>query len=198
MNIGLTGGIATGKSSVSRYLVSLGAILIDADQIAREVMLPGHPVLAAVIERFGQAVLNEDGTLHRKKLGEIVFGNSAELKALNDITHPAIRQEMRERMRMFEQEQPDKLVVSDIPLLYESGLSEQFEQVMVVYVPAEIQLKRLMERDGISESDALSRLNAQMDIEEKKRRADIVIDNSGTMEETKAQILKFWHDKGLS
>ncbi|GAK38726.1 dephospho-CoA kinase [Paenibacillus urinalis] len=198
MNIGLTGGIATGKSSVSRYLVSLGAILIDADQIAREVMLPGHPVLAAVIERFGQAVLNEDGTLHRKKLGEIVFGNSAELKALNDITHPAIRQEMRERMRMFEQEQPDKLVVSDIPLLYESGLSEQFEQVMVVYVPAEIQLKRLMERDGISESDAISRLNAQMDIEEKKRRADIVIDNSGTMEETKAQILKFWHDKGLS
>lgn len=198
MNIGLTGGIATGKSSVSRYLVSIGAILIDADQIAREVMLPGHPVLAAVIERFGQAVLNEDGTLHRKKLGEIVFGNSAELKALNDITHPAIRQEMRERMRMFEQEQPDKLVVSDIPLLYESGLSEQFEQVMVVYVPAEIQLKRLMERDGISESDALSRLNAQMDIEEKKRRADIVIDNSGTMEETKAQILKFWHDKGLS
>ncbi|MFD2699888.1 dephospho-CoA kinase [Paenibacillus shunpengii] len=198
MNIGLTGGIATGKSSVSRYLVSLGAILIDADQIAREVMLPGHPVLAAVIERFGQAVLNEDGTLHRKKLGEIVFGNSAELKALNDITHPAIRLEMQERMRMFEQEQPDKLVVSDIPLLYESGLSEQFEQVMVVYVPAEIQLKRLMERDGISEADALSRLNAQMDIEEKKRRADIVIDNSGTMEETKAQIIKFWHDKGLS
>ncbi|SFS44815.1 dephospho-CoA kinase [Paenibacillus sp. 453mf] len=198
MNIGLTGGIATGKSSVSRYLVSLGAILIDADQIAREVMLPGHPVLAAVIERFGQAVLNEDGTLHRKKLGEIVFGNSAELKALNDITHPAIRQEMRERMRMFEQEQPDKLVVSDIPLLYESGLSEQFEQVMVVYVPAEVQLKRLMERDGISKEDALSRLNAQMDIEEKKRRADIVIDNSGSMEETKAQILKFWHDKGLS
>ncbi|MCM3127277.1 dephospho-CoA kinase [Paenibacillus provencensis] len=198
MNIGLTGGIATGKSSVSRYLVSLGAILIDADQIAREVMLPGHPVLAAVIERFGQAVLNEDGTLHRKKLGEIVFGNSAELKALNDITHPAIRQEMRERMRMFEQEQPDKLVVSDIPLLYESRLSEQFEQVMVVYVPAEVQLKRLMERDGISKEDALSRLNAQMDIEEKKRRADIVIDNSGSMEETKAQILKFWHDKGLS
>lgn len=198
MNIGLTGGIATGKSSVSRYLVSLGAILIDADQIAREVMLPGHPVLAAVIERFGQAVLNEDGTLHRKKLGEIVFGNAAELKALNDITHPAIRLQMQERMRMFEQEQPDKLVVSDIPLLYESGLSEQFEQVMVVYVPAEIQLKRLMERDGISEADALSRLNAQMDIEEKKRRADIVIDNSGTMEETKAQIIKFWHDKGLS
>ncbi|MEK5060403.1 dephospho-CoA kinase [Paenibacillus sp. FSL H7-0326] len=198
MNIGLTGGIATGKSSVSRYLVSLGAILIDADQIAREVMLPGHPVLAAVIERFGQAVLNEDGTLHRKKLGEIVFGNAAELKALNDITHPAIRLEMQERMRMFEQEQPDKLVVSDIPLLYESGLSEQFDQVMVVYVPAEIQLKRLMERDGISEADALSRLNAQMDIEEKKRRADIVIDNSGTVEETKAQIIKFWHDKGLS
>lgn len=99
---------------------------------------------------------------------------------------------------MFEQEQPDKLVVSDIPLLYESGLSEQFDQVMVVYVPAEIQLKRLMERDGISEADALSRLNAQMDIEEKKRRADIVIDNSGTVEETKAQIIKFWHDKGLS
>ncbi|MCM3783184.1 dephospho-CoA kinase [Neobacillus mesonae] len=198
MNIGLTGGIATGKSSVSRYLVSLGAILIDADQIAREVMLPGHPVLSAVKERFGQAVLNEDGTLHRKKLGEIVFNSPADLQALNEITHPAIRKEMKERMLKYEQDEPERLVVSDIPLLYESGLSEQFEQVMVVYVPVHIQLKRLMERDAISEKQALSRLKAQMDIEEKKRRADIVIDNSGDFEDTKAQILKFWHDKGLS
>ncbi|WP_211749801.1 dephospho-CoA kinase [Paenibacillus sp. Marseille-Q4541] len=198
MNIGLTGGIASGKSSVSEFLVSLGAILIDADKIAREVMLPGHPVLAAVARQFGQAVLLEDGALNRKKLGEIVFNHPEQLQALNDITHPAIRQEMRDRKHTYEEQFPDRLVVSDIPLLYESGLENEFEQIMLVYVPRAVQLDRLMKRDGMDEHQASRRLEAQMDIEEKKQRADIIIDNSRDFEETKKQILVYWHRAGLS
>ncbi|MBD7966986.1 dephospho-CoA kinase [Paenibacillus gallinarum] len=198
MNIGLTGGIASGKSSVSKLLVSLGAILIDADQIAREVMLPGHPVLAAVAKQFGQVVLLEDGSLNRKKLGELVFNHPDQLQALNQITHPAIRQEMRDRKHKFEVQFPGRLIVSDIPLLYESGLEDGYEQIMLVYVPRKIQLERLMKRDGLDKDQAIRRLEAQMDIEEKKQKADIIIDNSGDFEDTKKQILAFWRDAGLS
>ncbi|MCM3131614.1 dephospho-CoA kinase [Paenibacillus polysaccharolyticus] len=197
MNIGLTGGIATGKSSVSAYLASKGALLIDADVIAREVMLPGHPVLAAAVQRFGQAILNEDGTLNRKKLGSIVFQHPEERKALEAITHPAIRKEMRERTAAYELKHPDKLVVSDIPLLYESGLEEGFSEVMVVYVPRAVQLERLMNRDQMTQADAEARIAAQMDIERKKERADIVIDNSGSWAQTEKQLELFLTHKGL-
>ncbi|WP_308722102.1 dephospho-CoA kinase [Paenibacillus polysaccharolyticus] len=197
MNIGLTGGIATGKSSVSAYLASKGALLIDADVIAREVMLPGHPVLAAAVQRFGQAILNEDGTLDRKKLGSIVFQQPEERKALEAITHPAIRKEMRERAAAYELKHPDKLVVSDIPLLYESGLEEGFTEVMVVYVPRAVQLERLMNRDQMTQADAEARIAAQMDIERKKERADIVIDNSGSWAQTEKQLELFLTHKGL-
>lgn len=197
MNIGLTGGIATGKSSVSAYLASKGALLIDADVIAREVMLPGHPVLAAAVQRFGQAILNEDGTLDRKKLGSIVFEHPEERKALEAITHPAIRKEMRERAAAYELNHPDKLVVSDIPLLYESGLEEGFTEVMVVYVPRAVQLERLMNRDQMTQADAEARIAAQMDIERKKERADIVIDNSGSWAQTEKQLESFLTHKGL-
>ncbi|UPK45862.1 dephospho-CoA kinase [Paenibacillus pabuli] len=197
MNIGLTGGIATGKSSVSAFLASKGALLIDADVIAREVMLPGHPVLAAAVQRFGQAILNEDGTLDRKKLGSIVFKNPEERKALEAITHPAIRKEMRERAAEYEHKHPEKLVVSDIPLLYESGLEDGFEEVMVVYIPRSVQRERLMNRDGMTAEQADARIDLQMDIEDKKQRADIVIDNSGLWSETEQQIISFLHRKGL-
>ncbi|GGH57963.1 dephospho-CoA kinase [Paenibacillus silvae] len=197
MNIGLTGGIATGKSSVSAYLASKGALLIDADVIAREVMMPGHPVLAAAVQRFGQAILNADGTLDRKKLGSIVFQHPEERKALEAITHPAIRKEMRERAAAYEMQYPDKLVVSDIPLLYESGLEDGFEEIMVVYVPREVQLERLMSRDQMTLADAEARIAAQMDIERKKERANIVIDNSGSWAQTEKQLQAFLTRKGL-
>ncbi|WP_434751944.1 dephospho-CoA kinase [Paenibacillus amylolyticus] len=197
MNIGLTGGIATGKSSVSAYLASKGALLIDADVIAREVMLPGHPVLAAAVQRFGQAILNEDGTLDRKKLGSIVFHHPEERKALEAITHPAIRKEMRDRATAYELNHPDKLVVSDIPLLYESGLEDGFAEIMVVYVPRAVQLERLMSRDQMNRADAEARIAAQMDIERKKERADIVIDNSGSWTQTEQQLQSFLTHKGL-
>lgn len=197
MNIGLTGGIATGKSTVSRLLAERGAAIIDADVIAREIMEPGHPVLAAVSERFGPGVLHPDGTLNRKKLGEIVFSNPEERKALEALTHPAIRTEMKRRLEELEAADPNRLVVADIPLLYESGLDPLYDRIMVVYVPREVQLTRLMLRDGLSKEAAEQRLNAQMDIEIKKERADILIDNSGELEETKRQIDDFWRDQGL-
>ncbi|MFC5702336.1 dephospho-CoA kinase [Cohnella faecalis] len=198
MNIGLTGGIATGKSTVAGLLVERGALLIDLDRIAREIVEPGQPSLALIAERFGHAVLNEDGTLNRRKLGEIVFSDPTERKALEAITHPAIRAIMKERLAQYERETPDKLVVVDVPLLYESQLASYFERVMVVYVPRGEQLARLMKRDNLSIEEAERRLNAQMNIEDKKIRADVVIDNGGAPEETAAQIDRFWREAGLA
>jgi dephospho-CoA kinase len=195
--IGLTGGIATGKSTVSAMLAELGAAVVDADQVAREVVLPGEPALRQVAETFGQAVLNEDGTLNRKKLGEIVFADEMKRKALEAILHPAIRQVMNDRIDRLERENPGRLVVADIPLLYETGLDARYPEVLVVYVPPDVQLERLMKRDGLTEAKARERLNAQLPIDEKKKRADWVIDNSGTLEETRRQVLDFWRKKVL-
>lgn len=198
MNIGLTGGIACGKSTVSAMLVSRGALLVDADQIARDVVQPGSPVLEQVAAHFGQAVIQEDGSLHRKKLGEIVFGNTEARKQLEHILHPPIRKMIRDQMEAYENQFPDKLVVVDIPLLFESDLSFMFSEVMVVYVPPHIQVERLMRRDNLTESAANNRINAQMSIEEKRKLADIVIDNSGTREDTLSSVERFWLGKGLS
>ncbi|MBB6732663.1 dephospho-CoA kinase [Cohnella zeiphila] len=197
MNIGLTGGIATGKSTVSRLFTERGAALVDLDVIAREIVEPGQAPLSQIAERFGQAVLQEDGTLNRRKLGEIVFADENERRALEAITHPAIRTRMRARMDALQNERPDRLVVVDVPLLFESSLQSYFEQVVVVYVPRTVQLERLMKRDGLSREDAERRLAAQMDIEEKKRLADRVIDNSFGVERTAEQIDLLLRDKGL-
>lgn len=196
MNIGLTGGIATGKSTVANLLTKRGAVLIDLDLIAREVVEPGQPALARVAERFGQAVLREDGTLNRKKLGSIVFADAAQRQALEAILHPAIRAVMKERMALHEGRHPDQLVVVDVPLLFESKLESYFEQIMLVYVPREEQLQRLMKRDALSKEDAEKRLAAQMSIEDKKALADIVIDNGADLASTEAQIDRWWLDRG--
>ncbi|WP_127582875.1 dephospho-CoA kinase [Paenibacillus koleovorans] len=197
MNIGLTGGIACGKSTVSAMLVERGANLVDADRIAREVVEPGSPVLVQVAERFGREVLLEDGSLHRKRLGELIFGDEKARKDLEALLHPPIRARMRERMAAFEREQPDKLVVVDVPLLYESDLAHMFEHVLLVYIPEPLQLERLMQRDGISEEQARKRIAAQMPIEDKRALADFVIDNSGTIAQTALQVDKFWQERGL-
>ncbi|CAM3882003.1 dephospho-CoA kinase [Cohnella lubricantis] len=198
MNIGLTGGIAAGKSTVSRMLTDRGAALVDLDQIAREVVSPGQEPLRLIAERFGPAVLSADGTLNRAKLGEIVFSDDAERKALEAITHPAIRARMLQLMEAFQRERPEQLVVVDVPLLFESGLQSYFQQIMVVYVPRFVQLERLMKRSGLAVDEANRRIDAQMDIEEKRRLADIVIDNSGGLEETAEQVERFWRGKGLA
>ncbi|OME74819.1 dephospho-CoA kinase [Paenibacillus odorifer] len=198
MIIGLTGGIASGKSTVSALLVSKGARLVDADVIAREVMLPGHEVLAAAVKHFGSEILSSDGTLNRGKLGDIVFQDPAALQALNNLTHPAIRREIKERMNSMEEEDPKKLTIVDIPLLFESGLENMFHEILVVYVPREVQIARLMERNGLSLEQAEARLNAQMDIEAKRNKADYIIDNSGELAHTEQQVAVLWDRLGLS
>lgn len=197
MNIGLTGGIATGKSTVSAMLVERGAILIDADQIAREVVLPGTPVLFEVAERFGQAVLFENGELNRKRLGEIIFNDEQARRDLGAILHPPIRSIMVERMRSYEEDEPERLVVVDVPLLFESKLEHMFSSVMLVYIPEALQLTRLMERDKLDREQASARLASQMPIDKKRERADIIIDNSSTLQYTEAQIDRFWNGKKL-
>lgn len=198
MIIGLTGGIASGKSTVSALLVNKGARLVDADVIAREVMLPGHKVLAAVVEHFGEDILFPDGTLNRVKLGDIVFNDPEALKALNQLTHPAIRQEIKERMLTMEQEDPGKLILVDIPLLFESRLESLFKEIIVVYVPREVQITRLMERNKLSLEEAEARLKAQMDIELKRSKANYIIDNSGDLAHTEHQVAVLWDRLGLS
>jgi len=199
MKLGLTGGIASGKSTVSAMLVKLGAKLVDADQVAREVVLPGEPALEQVVARFGQAVLNEDGTLNRSKLGSLVFTpDKQNLKDLESILHPAIRARMQERMDTYLKEDPNLLVIADIPLLYETGQAKLYDAVMVVYVPPEMQLKRLMEREGLTEEESSMRIKLQMDIEEKKRLANYVIDNSGSLEDTHRQVGQFWREHEFS
>lgn len=192
MRIGLTGGIACGKSTVSAMLTELGAHLVDADRVAREVVLPGEPALQAVAEKFGQAVLNEDGSLNRPALGSIVFGQADRLRELEAITHPAIRQRMREQMEQAERLEADPVVVADIPLLYETEQQSSYEGVIVVYVPHEVQRERLMNRNGLSADEAERRIGLQMDIERKRSMADWVIDNSGTLEETRKQVQQLW------
>ncbi|MNM00192.1 Dephospho-CoA kinase [compost metagenome] len=188
MIMGLTGGIASGKSTVSALLVSKGARLVDADAIAREIMLPGHEVLASVAEFFGAEVLQPDGTLNRSKLGDIVFRDPEARKTLNGLTHPVIRRITRERMEAFEREDASRLTVVDIPLLYETEQEDLFEKILVVYVPREVQIQRLIARNGLTEEQARARLDSQMDIEVKRAKADYVIDNSGDPAETEKQI----------
>lgn len=198
MIMGLTGGIASGKSTVSALFVAKGAALVDADVIAREVMLPGHPVLAAAVQAFGETILQPDGTLDRARLGEMVFRDPEALQTLNNLTHPAIRTEIKDRMYALDQEDPQRLVIVDIPLLYESQLDNLFDQIIVVYVPRRVQLARLMTRSGMTLEQAENRLKSQMDIELKRRKADYVIDNSGDPGATERQVAGLWDRLGLS
>jgi dephospho-CoA kinase len=198
MNIGLTGGIACGKSTVSRLLASRGAIIIDADLLAREVVKPGAPALAEVVRVFGHDMLHEDGTLNRKQLGKVVFDSEAKRKRLEELLHPAIIQLLQERMAEAERLQPDKLVVADVPLLYEAQMEDMFQEVMVVAASRDVQLERLMQRDKLSGEEAEQRIDAQMPLEWKKEWADTVIDNSGTPEETERQVEQYLRKKGLA
>ncbi|MCR2804296.1 dephospho-CoA kinase [Paenibacillus soyae] len=195
MIIGLTGGIASGKSTVGGMLAGLGAKLVDADAVAREVVLPGEPALEAIASLFGQAVLHPDGTLDRTALGSIVFQDREALAKLEAITHPAIRKRMWDRIHTYEEEEPNGLIIGDVPLLYETGQDKLYEGVLVVYVPAAVQVERLMQRNKMNEDEARRRVSLQMDIEEKRRRAEWVIDNSGTLEETRRQVHDFWQSR---
>ncbi|MEU2433407.1 dephospho-CoA kinase [Streptomyces sp. NPDC007861] len=189
LKVGLTGGIGAGKSEVSRLFVSYGAVLIDADRIAREVVEPGTPGLAAVVEAFGPEILAADGTLDRPKLGSIVFADEARRAELNAIVHPLVGARSAE---LEAAARADAVVVHDVPLLAENGLAALYDLVVVVDASPETQLDRLVRLRGMSESDARARMAAQVTREERRAVADLVIDNDGPLELLEPQVREVW------
>ena len=187
--VGLTGGIGSGKSTISSLLEGKGAIIIDADAIVREVQLPGSPVLTELAEKFGTSVLATDGSLDRQAVANIVFTDPDALKALNAIVHPAVGKEMNRRM--IEQRTTDHVVVLDIPLLTENP-REGLQGKIVVDVPVEVQVERLVKFRGFDESDARARISRQATREQRLATADFVVDNSGELADLQPQIDKLW------
>jgi dephospho-CoA kinase len=184
--LGLTGGIGSGKSMVASMFAQLGADVIDADRLARDVVEPGQPALQEIASTFGRDILLPDGRLDRGKLGRIIFADPVARGTLNAITHPRIRERMDAEIAA-RQSGPGVLIV-DIPLLFENERTDRVETVIVVWVDTETQLRRLVERDELSEHDARQRIAAQMPLDEKRARADVVIDNSGSRENTRRQV----------
>jgi len=199
--IGLTGGIASGKSTVAKMLVEKGACLIDADRLAREVVEPGRPAWRDIVEWLGDAILLPDRNLDRARLAEIVFNDRSKLEKLNRIVHPRVGERFGALTEEIKKRDPDAVVVYDIPLLIEAGMQKIVDLVLLVYVTPEIQASRLQQRDGISRAAAEARIKAQKPLEEKKELADVIIDNSGAEAETARQVDRFWQnlkkEKGL-
>ncbi|MFJ2114136.1 dephospho-CoA kinase [Streptomyces sp. NPDC087850] len=189
LRLGLTGGIGAGKSEVSRLLSGYGAVLIDSDRIAREVVEPGTPGLAAVVAEFGPGVLTGDGALDRPKLGGIVFGAPDRLRALNAIVHPLVRARSAE---LEAGAGPDAIVVHDVPLLVENGMAGLYDLVVIVEAALETRLDRLVRLRGMAEDEARRRMAAQATTEERRAVADVVIDNDGTLEELEPQVRAVW------
>ena len=186
--VGLTGGIATGKSTVSAMFAHLGAKVIDADLLAREVVMPGQPALAEIAAEFGPEVLQGDGHLDRKRLGAIVFADPARRKRLEAITHPAVRARQQRILSVFEEEAFDGIVIWDVALLFETGGHTAMDKVVVAIADPDTELSRLIARDGFPEEEARRRIESQMPLAEKARLADYVIDNSGSRAETERQV----------
>ncbi|MFJ4679314.1 MULTISPECIES: dephospho-CoA kinase [unclassified Kitasatospora] len=189
LRIGLTGGIGAGKSEVSRQLAARGAVIVDSDVIAREVVAPGTPGLAAVAAEFGPGVLLPDGALDRPALGRIVFADPARLAKLNAIVHPLVRARSAE---LESAAGPDAIVVHDVPLLAENGLAPLYDLVVVIDVPDGERLRRLVELRGMAEDEARSRMAAQAGREERLAVADLVLDNSGGLEQLTARVEELW------
>ena len=196
MIIGLTGSIASGKSTVSEMLQEKGFPIVDADKIARLVVEPGTSVIKEIGEHFGNDILNEDGSLNREKLGERIFKNAEDREKLNSIIHPAIRNEMI-RQKDHWISKGANTVIMDIPLLFESKLQSFVEKIIVVSVTPEIQKERLIDRNNLSEQEAVDRINSQLPMVEKEAGSDAVIDNNGTIEETNLQVESIIEKWGL-
>jgi len=186
--IGLTGGIASGKNLVAGVLVSCGAFVIEADQISRELTKPGTPVLTRLAREFGPEILNSSGSLNREKLGKIAFSSPEQLEALTKLTHPSIITEIRKRISRV----PASVTVLMAPLLLEAGLQGLVDEVWVVSLDSEKQAERLVERDRLSPKDAERRIESQMPLKEKLAKAGVVIDNNGSPEQTRAQVMAQW------
>ncbi len=192
LRVGLTGGIGSGKSTVSAQLASLGAVVVDADAVAREVVEPGTPALAAVADRFGAAVLDRDGGLDRPALGRVVFGDPAALRDLEALTHPAI---WARTAQIIDDAGPDAVVVHDMPLLVEKGMGADYHLVVVVGAAEEVRVRRLVDQRGMSEADARARIAAQADDDARRAAADVWLSNEATPEALRAVVLRLWHER---
>ncbi|MBW9108791.1 dephospho-CoA kinase [Microbacterium trichothecenolyticum] len=190
--VALTGGIASGKSTIARRLAEHGAVVVDADQLVREVQQPGSPVLAAIAETFGERMLRPDGSLDRAALGSRVFGDDAAIAQLNRIVHPAVRAESARRFEEAFAQDPGAVVVYDVPLLVEARVDDPWQLVIVAHAPEEVRLRRLVELRGMTRADAAARLASQVPDESRLRIADVVIDTAGTLESTERQVDELW------
>jgi dephospho-CoA kinase len=194
LRVGLTGSIAVGKSFVTSIFADLGCHTLDADETAREVVLPGSPGLNAVAKAFGDEVLNPDGTLNRRRLGELVFADNARREKLNHILHPFIIARQDEIMRDWEREDPQGIGIIDAALMIESGGYRRFDKLIVVHCRPEVQLERLMLRNALSRDEAQARIASQMPQEEKQKFADYLIDTSDGFEPTRTRTIEVYNE----
>jgi len=186
-SFGLTGGIASGKSTVARFLEALGAKVIDADRVGHELLQPSNPVHHQVVSHFGQEILKPGGEIDRERLGSIVFTDPQRLSELNSIVHPSLIARVGELTRALHARLPREVILVDAALIYEAGVADRFAEILVAWCRPEQQIERLMAKTGLSRQDALRRLASQIPVEEKRRRADYEIDCSGSLEETRRQ-----------
>ncbi len=186
LTIGLTGGISSGKSTITSWFLEKGIIVLDADQIVRQLQKPGSQLLYDLAHEFGPSVILENGELARDVLGSIIFHDEAAKQKLNAMIHPLVKQKLVEGMEQAKA-RGEQLVVLDVPLMFESGFESLVDRTLVVYVPREIQVKRLMKRDQIDESYALAKINSQMSLEKKRDLADYVLNNEYSMRELRTQ-----------
>lgn len=188
--IGLTGGIASGKTITGDILAELGAYIIDADEIAHSILKKGQEGWKGIVECFGSKVLADSGEIDRSVLGEIVFNNEKKRHILESVTHPIIIQKIKKEIDEAKKE--ERVIVLIVPLLYETNMDKLVDQVLVIYVDRETQFARLQKRKGISRSEARKRIDAQLSLEKKKKMADLVIDNRGTKKELKDKVINLW------
>ena len=190
--VALTGGIASGKSTIARRLAELGAVIVDADQVVRDVQQPGSPVLDAIAAEFGTGMLRADGSLDRAGLGARVFGDAAAVQRLNAIVHPAVRVESKRQFDAAFVADSDAVVVYDVPLLAEARLGDPWDLIVVAHAPADVRALRLVELRGLTDADAAARIGSQVSDDERLRIADVVIDTAGSIARTLAQVDELW------
>jgi dephospho-CoA kinase len=190
LKVGLTGGIAVGKSHVSQFLTELGCYVFDADKVARDVVLPGKIGYEKVLSEFGSEIVDSDGTINRARLGQIIFNDPEKRQRLNEILHPIIIDEQNSLIEKIAEQDRDAIIVIDAALMIESGSYKRFDKLIVVYCDRELQIERLMKRNNYSREDAEARIASQMPTEEKRKYADYEINTSSTLDETKEQVIK--------
>jgi dephospho-CoA kinase len=192
--VGLTGGIATGKSTVASIFRRFGATVIDADQLAREVVRPGKPAWREIVKSFGKRVLLPDRTIDRPALGSIVFHNRRKLRRLEQIIHPRVAREQQRRARDIARRTPDALIIYEVPLLFEAGVNTRVDTIIVVTADRGTQVARLKRRNGLTRREAIQRITSQLPLAEKARRADIVLDGTKSKSSLSREIRRVVHD----